>query len=268
MVITVYDFILEAFPELDPRGNHRRWQRTAIESADHICCISQTTYHELCQRYPSAASRASVTMLGNSFANVVAEAASLPFSDRPFVLFVGRRGGYKNFEVLWEAWNRARHNSPDLALVAVGPPMKARERRSLDLGPDQKDFFYLGAVPDGQLKSLYQACSAFVFPSKMEGFGLPALEAMESGAPVIASGCEALREVIDSAGYYFDDSDVDTLTDLLIAAGTDSLADRDQKVLQGHRRAREFSWDRTAAQTIQAYKTVVANHGRGRSQAA
>jgi glycosyltransferase involved in cell wall biosynthesis len=258
-VITVYDFIHESFPELDPRGHNRHWQRQAIESADHICCISQTTYDELCQRYPSAARNASVTLLGNSFQNVEAQAIPDPIANRPYVLFVGRRGGYKNFQTVWRAWSRARGRATDLALVAVGSPMTSREQRKLAIDPNPQDFFHLGTVSDAQLKGLYQACSAFVFPSKMEGFGLPALEAMESGAPVIASSCDALREVLQSAGYYFDAADVDTLTDLLVAAGTGKLADREAKTSIGHARARQFSWDRTAAQTIEAYKAVLAD---------
>jgi glycosyltransferase involved in cell wall biosynthesis len=267
-VITVYDFIHEAFPELDPDGQHRRWQRQAIEAADHICCISQTTHAELCQRYPEAASRASVTLLGNSFQAIAARSIPLPLSDRPFILFVGRRGGYKNFDAVWEAWKRARSRVKDLALVAVGPPLKARERRRLAADHDMKDFFHLGTVSDEQLKGLYQACRAFVFPSKMEGFGLPALEAMESGAPVIASSCDALREVLDSAGYYFDAGDIDTLTDLLIAAGGDCLDDRQKKIDLGHRRARQFSWDQTAHQTMQAYHGLLANLPLRRQSAA
>ena len=117
-------------------------------------------------------------------------------------------------------------------------------------------------------KASIRPAAAFAFPSKMEGFGLPALEAMESGAPVIASSCDALREVLDSAGYYFDTGDIDTLTDLLIAAGGDCLDDRQRKIDLGHRRARQFSWDQTAHQTMQAYQGLLANLPLRRQSAA
>ena len=264
-VITVYDFIYEAFPELDPSGLHRGWQRQAIESADHILCISQTTYDELCERYPFAASRASVTLLGNSFASVEAEPVSPQVASRPFVLFVGRRAGYKNFRVVWEAWQRARNKQPDLDLVVVGPPMKSRERRRLGMAHNPEGLIHLGAVSDRQLKGLYQASRAFVFPSKMEGFGLPALEAMESGTPVLASSCSALREVIGSTGYYYDADSIDSLTDLLIATGSDSLPDRAEQIHSARQRAAQFSWERTAQQTVQAYTKLLGSESTHRA---
>ncbi len=264
-VITVLDFIHEAFPELDPGGENRHWQRQAIEAADHICCISETTHTEFCQRYPQAADRASVTMLGNSFASVEPQPVAPPLTNRPFVLFVGRRGGYKNFRVVWEAWNRARQRDADLALVVVGPPMKTRERSQLGMLHAPEGLFHLGAVTDRELKGLYQACRAFVFPSKMEGFGLPALEAMESETAVIASSCAALREVLQSAGHYFDAEDVDTLTDLITAAGRDALADREHKIQLGRQRAAKLSWEQTAQQTFQAYQQLLANDSHRRA---
>ncbi|MFK8112965.1 MAG: glycosyltransferase family 4 protein [Rubripirellula sp.] len=258
-VVTVLDFIHEAFPELDPEGENRRWQRQAIEAADHICCISETTYAELCQRYPQAAKRASVTLLGNTFGSVIAEPAPKAVTERPYVLFVGRRSGYKNFRVVWDAWKQARMSCPDLDLVIAGPPMKRRERANLGMLHQPDGFIHLGAVSDSQLKGLYQSAAAFVFPTQMEGFGLPALEAMECETPVLASTCEALQEVLGPAGHYFDPHRVNRLTELFIAVGRQSLPDRETKLDIGRKRAQEFSWQRTASQTAQAYRQVLAN---------
>ena len=143
-VITVYDFIHEAFPELDPDGQHRRWQRQAIEAADHICCISQTTHAELCQRYPEAASRASVTLLGNSFQAIAARSIPLPISDRPFILFVGRRGGYKNFDAVWEAWKLARSRVKDLATGRRGTAAESTRTAPARRGPRHERLLSFG----------------------------------------------------------------------------------------------------------------------------
>lgn len=264
-VITVFDFIHEAFPELDPKNHNRRWQRQAIETADRICCISESTYQELCQRYPDAASRASVTMLGNTFSSIDSKPIEPQLRDRPYVLFVGRRAGYKNFGVLWKAWQNTRQRGSDLALVIVGPPMKSRERKQLGMIHPPEGFFHVGAVCDEELKGLYQASRAFVFPSKMEGFGLPALEAMECETPVIASNCAALREVLQGAGHYFDADDVDGLTELLIAAGRDELPNRESKVQLGRRRADELTWDQTMQQTLQVYQDLLSDSAQRRA---
>lgn len=264
-VITVYDFIHEAFPELDPDGAHRRWKAEAIAAADHVCCISHTTHRELCERFPAVAPRTSVTPLGNGLADVEPVPPGELLKDRPFVLFVGRRGGYKNFQTLLSAWQRVRASGAELDLVVVGPPLKPREAAQRGIAPDADGFFHLGDVSDASLKGLYQASSAFVFPSQMEGFGLPALEAMDSGTPVIASGCAALREVIGEAGYFFNAEDESELTDLLTAVARDRLPDRSQMIRRGRERAAEFSWDRTVEQTVAAYEAVT---GRGRTTCA
>ncbi len=256
-VITVYDFIHEAFPKTDPTGKSVRMKAEAIEVADHICCISQTTYDELCERFPTAANRASITPLGSGLTDVETSPLPAELAGRPFVLFVGRRGGYKNFDLLWRAWNKMKQRTPDLHLVLVGPRMKPRERAALGWPDDDPRIHLYAGAEDSLLKTLYQHCNAFVFPSKMEGFGLPVLEAMINGCPVFASSCAALREVAGSAGYFFDPDDVDQLVDLLIAAGEDSIIDRDSKIVAGHRRAENFSWENTAAQTIQVYQDLL-----------
>ena len=202
-------------------------------------------------------------MLGNTFKHVEAEPVSAELKDRPYVLFVGRRSGYKNFQVVWQAWNQARRRVPDLALVSVGPPIKSRELAQLGSGQlsdgeGPQNFIPLQGVTDRQLKGLYQASRAFVFPSRMEGFGLPALEAMECGTPVLASNCDALREVLQSAGHFFDADDVDTLSDMLVAAATDSLPNRDVRIEQGRRRAGQLTWEQTAKQTAAVYGELLA----------
>ncbi|TWT56362.1 glycosyltransferase family 4 protein [Allorhodopirellula solitaria] len=256
-VITIYDFIHEAFPEMEPSGVTRAMKQRAIELASHICCISQTTFHELCERFPEAANRASVTPLGSSL--TAGEAAPLPNSlvERPFLLFVGRRDHYKNFAVLWDAWNNIQKRAPELELVVVGPPMDSAERARLGANCESSRLHLIPNAPDSLLKALYQNCEAFVFPSRMEGFGLPILEAMSNNAPVLASSCSAFREVAADAGHYFDPEDVDSLADLLYCISQQSLADREEKVIAGHRRVAFYTWEKTAEQTMDAYRQVV-----------
>ena len=255
-IVTVYDFIVEHHEELDKKGKHRRWLRQSIEAADHLLCISQTTYDELCTRHPEAAPKASITLLGNSFASISAEPVPPLAQNRPFILFVGRRSGYKNFKTLWQAWKTAQKSVPDLALVAVGPPLTHREAKSLDIPMEHKNFIPLGSVSDGVLKGLYQASQAFIFPTRMEGFGLPAVEAMESGATVLASNCKALAEVCGDAAYYFDPNHVDQISELLVATGKGQLTDQTNKTSKGKQLAAKFSWNQTTQGTVDAYKNA------------
>ena len=256
-VVTVLDFMHESFPELDPSGKHSEWKRQAIEQADHVCCISQATHDILCQRHPSAATKASVTVLGNTFANVKTEQLDPRLTDRPYLLFVGRRHHYKNFGTFWRAWLKIRENAQDVSVVLVGSPISQDEQREFNIDPSDPRLFVMSHVGDGQLRSLYENSLAFVFPSKEEGFGLPALEAMESGTAVISSRCAALSEVLGEVGYYFDGDDVNALADLMLASATEQLGDREEKVMRGRERAKLFSWENTARATAEAYQRVI-----------
>ncbi|MCO8120364.1 glycosyltransferase family 4 protein [Stieleria sp. TO1_6] len=257
LVVTVLDFIHETFPSLDPSGTHVALKHEAIRAADHLICISQATHDEMCDRIPAARAKATVVPLGTSLADVDAEPLPSQLVDRPYVLFVGRRNSYKNFQVVWDAWNRLRNQLPaDAKLVVVGPPMKRREATDLNW-PGDGSAVLMPNASDGMLRTLYQHSQAFIFPSKSEGFGLPSLEAMSAGAPVLVSDLPVMREVVGDCGYYFDPHNVDDVADLIRAALTDALPDRAAMVAAGRRRADSFSWDSTAQQTAQVYRQVV-----------
>lgn len=256
-VVTVYDFIHESFPSLDPSGRHSAWKQEAIRIADHICCISESTLEKLCHYHPEASKKASVTLLGNSFATVAA--ASIPgvLESRPFLLFVGRRDSYKDFATVWQAWKTAKQKSPELTLVVVGSKFKKRERKEYGDALDNGSLIHLGNVDDRVLKSLYQECLAFVFPSREEGFGLPAVEAMESSAPVVAANCDALREVLGSAGYLFDPGNANELAELMSLASNHALPDLTSNLQIGRNRAAELTWEKTVDSTVQRYSELV-----------
>jgi len=255
-VVTVYDLIHEKFPETDRKGREVAWKRHAIEHADLILCISETTRQDLISHYPHVADRTITTLLGNSLEGVVATQIPEELRQRPFVLFVGGRGGYKNFGVLASAWKKARRYMPDLLLVIVGGAMSDAEIDRWGLSDDRDNLFLLSYVDDGQLAALYQASAAFVFPSLYEGFGLPAIEAMSCGALLLTSGGGSLREVVGDGGILFDADAVETLAELLVAAvenpgGFLSLRE------QGRRWASQFTWNRTAESTFAAYRNLL-----------
>ena len=257
LVVTVLDFVHEAFPDLDPGGSHVAMKYEAIRLADHLVCISQSTHDELVRRFPQARHKASVIPLGTSLGNVHAAPLPADLRDRPYVLFVGRRNSYKNFRVVWEAWKRVQPSlGKEARLVVAGPPMKRREATELGWRDDASVTLLCG-VDDALLKSLYQNCRAFLFPSMAEGFGLPSLEAMSAGAPVMVSDLPVMREVVDTCGYYFDPTDIGMVAELIKAAIEDTLPGRDQIVASGKDRAATFTWQATAEKTAAVYRHLI-----------
>ena len=265
-VVTVYDFIAEHYPEIDPRGKHRHWLRQSIQAADRLICISETTHLELCERYPDAEKKATVIPLGNSFAKV--EPGELPnqLRDKRYILFVGRRNEYKNFSVLWKAWKSIKTQYPDLLLVSAGPPLNDRECRTLKISREEPGFVPLDPVPDSTLKTLYAKSQAFIFPSRMEGFGLPALEAIESGSIVLASDCAALKEVCGDSAYYFQSHDDSHLAELIEMAVELTENARFKTTQRGKHRASSFCWKQVALQTAGVYRSAIADHQSRRNR--
>jgi len=119
-----------------------------------------------------------------------------------------------------------------------------------------KDIIFTDFVADEQLAWLYQNARAYVFPSLMEGFGLPGLEAMLYGTPVVSSNATCLPEVYEDAAHYFDPKDIIQMADAINDVLTDKKL-RDELVQKGFKQAKKYSWKRTAEQTLDVYKHVL-----------
>lgn len=180
-------------------------------------------------------------------------------SAKQFIMYVGRPTPHKNLERLIEAYARLQAQHPDLLLVLAGKKdanyqrIEARVRARGLTGIVFTDF-----VSDAQLRWLYENCRAYVFPSLSEGFGLPGLEAMVHGAPVVASQATCLPEVYGEAAHYFNPLDVRSMADAINAVLTDKAL-RDSLVENGKRQAAKYSWQRTAEQTLAIYEQVLGS---------
>lgn len=259
-VVTVYDLIHEIFPETDPRGREVDWKRQALNEADLIICISETTLRDLKHWYPDVASRAIAIPLGNSIEGVTASALPPHLCADPFVLFVGSRSGYKNFGVLVSAWLEARKKHPRLHLVVVGSAMKPEEKSKWGLENVGAGLHVLGQVQDDVLAGLYRAAAAFVFPSRYEGFGLPAVEAMSCGSLLLAATGGSLPEIVGNGGVLFEPDNDQQLASLLCDAveGASYLTSTREAGLE---RSQLFTWERTASLTYAAYRSALKNSG-------
>jgi glycosyltransferase involved in cell wall biosynthesis len=144
---------------------------------------------------------------------------------------------------------------PGLALCVVGTPFSNTERKLIaELGLVQAIEHY-EQVSDAHLAKLYHHSVAFIYPSLYEGFGIPPLEAMACGTPVVASNRSSIPEVVGDAGLLFDPENMDELTDILITL-TDDPSQRERLIARGQERAKAFSWDKTVSQTLEIYREV------------
>lgn len=177
----------------------------------------------------------------------------------PYILYTGRMEPYKGVDRLVEAFDLARRRLPaplHLLLVGEEDPRHPQAHAAVArLGLDDAVTF-AGYAPDDELAALYRQASLFVFPSLCEGFGLPPLEAMSHGTPVIASNRTALPEAVGDAGLLVDPDDTAALADAIVRVLTDrALADRLADA--GRRRAAEHTPERQAAMTLDVYRKLL-----------
>lgn len=184
----------------------------------------------------------------------------LPYSElvnARFLLYVGQQSDYKNIKRLIQAHQQLRERHSDLLLVLVGS-LNESAKRNKDWVEKQgySGVMFTGFVDDATLGWLYLHCAADVFPSLMEGFGLPGLEAMAYGAPVASSNATCLPEIYGDAALYFDPLSVDD-----IAAVTERLITnpelREEQIQKGNAQLEKYSWKRMAEQTLAVYKKAL-----------
>lgn len=254
LVVTVYDLIHEKHPESFPADDPASVnKRAAVERADLVLCISESTRADLVALYPAAAAKARVTLLG--FDPPPAGVAPRR-RERPYLLFVGARGGYKNFAGLLDAYaeSAALRGGFDVAAVGGGPfdtdETAAIARHGLAGRVTQH------AADDRALAGWYAGAAAFVYPSLYEGFGIPPLEAMAARVPVVAMRASSVPEVCGDAAEYADPEDVPSLGAAIeaVVLSSDRAA---TLVAAGTARLERFSWTRCAADTVAGYRTLL-----------
>ena len=256
-VVTVYDMI----PELGlacTSPAFRQQKQQAILHADRVLCISECTRQDVIRYYGLPLDKASVTHLGydrDIFRIESGRPALSGLADRPYLLYVGRRQGYKNFGLLLRAY--ARWPKRDTVVLAVvGPQWSTLERRLLSELELAEHVVMLGRIADEALRDLYRQALAFVYPSLYEGFGIPVLEAMACGCPVIASRIRTTLEIAGECPFYFSPESEEELRSALDTALSREAVSA--KVAAGMTRVQRYSWDRTAAQTLATYRELAS----------
>lgn len=183
--------------------------------------------------------------------------APYPVGYKRFLLYVGNFYEYKNVRRLIEVHQQLLVDQPDLGLVLVGRLHRAAKPLLDDIERGQaKNVTFTGYIDEGERNWLYAHCEAYIFPSLSEGFGLPGLEAIAFGAPVIAARATSLPEVYQDGAAYFDPLNVDDMVDTIGRVVT-TPAEQDSLRVAGKRVLDTYSWRRTAEQTLAAYDAAL-----------
>ena len=267
MVVTIYDLIALRHPKLARRSNvahYRLRLPRAARAARLIIVPSDAVARDVSDHLRIPHSRLRVVPLGIDdryqppSGGAVAALEQRLGIDQPFILFVGNIEPKKNLATLLRAFATLRRQGRPHQLVLAGKyGWKSRKlyRLPAELGIHDAVRF-LGYVPEGDLPALYGASDLFAFPSLVEGFGLPPLEAMACGVPVVASDAAALVETAGDAALRVPARDVAALADAM-GRVLDEPALREKLVEEGRRRAARFTWARTAELTRAVYREAV-----------
>lgn len=258
-VITVYDMINELFcHEFPLRDKTVDVKKISIARADHVICISENTKKDLMSFHGVPEDKISVILLGfDQFADRDAPSRVQLALNRPFLLYVGLRGGYKNFAGFLKAVASSPKLRSDFDVIAFG----GGKLTSAELELIARLRFPTGQVQqvsgdDALLGCCYTRARAFVYPSLYEGFGIPPLEAMAHGCPVVSSNASSMPEVVGQAGEFFNPTSTDEMQHAI-----ESVVYSDSRIAElkalGTARLAQFSWTKCAEQTRAVYRTLL-----------
>lgn len=230
--------------------------RRVAKTSQAILCPTNYTRSELLRRYKVPPE----TVITTHLAGEMRTTDITPYHSlegEPFIMYVGQQSEYKNIARLGDAHQKLLTTYPDLKLVLVGKIDSAAQRNQHYFKEKSyKNIVFTGFTDDSQLNWLYKHTAAYVFPSRMEGFGLPGIEAMLMGAPVVSSNATCLPEVYETAALYFNPLD----TDEMAAKINEVLSDQtlsSSLVTKGYTQAKKYSWKRTAKQTLKVYNSIL-----------
>ncbi|MDE5678595.1 glycosyltransferase family 1 protein [Phocaeicola sp.] len=247
-VITIHDLIYERLLKNKYVLDRRKWQ---IVNADKIIVISDYTKKDLLYYYPMIDSN-KVTVVHHGYTRHNCVFRKM---DTKFILYVGGRSGYKNWKRFVIAVSKLLREDLSLNVICTGHPFTRLEQEfidSLKISGQIKSVF----VTDEQLLNLYYNALFFVYPSLIEGFGMPILEAFGCNCPVCLSSNSVFPEVAGAAAEYFDPYDVDSIRMSMLKL-KENITLRDELAVKGEMKLREYSWEKTANQTLQIYKSLM-----------
>ena len=265
-VVTIHDTIYSHFPNQLPP--HRRllygfFMKRSMKSARRIICVSEASARDLKRFFPNE-SESKVRVVHNGVEDRFrpsdvpdkSEARSTLGLPDPYILYVGNHRGHKNLKRLIEAFSQIADDVPHFLVLpeARGKGSEITMSAIEQYGVSDRIVFH--PMPDEDLPLIYGLADAFVFPSLSEGFGLPPLEAMACGTPVITSNISSLPEVVGEAGILVDPYNVEEIAQAIRKVLTDNEL-RLSMSEKGMERAKLFTWENTARKTLVVYEEAI-----------
>ena len=273
LAVTIHDLIHLLFPRYLPGRTARRYARfflrRAARKAKVIFAVSNCTRDDILEHLPAREEQIIVTyeavdpaMSREPGEAELEEVRTRYALDRPFILYVGNLKPHKNLGIAVEAFARFRNQAgPEWQFVIVGgEPADGALRRTIESSGVRGSVRFLGFLPKRRLPAVYRLARTFLFPSLYEGFGLPPLEAMVAGTPVVASNISSLPEVLGDAALLVDPRDADAMAAALEKIETDEEL-RGDLVERGRQRARRYSWRETTELTLAGYRRALGQAG-------
>lgn len=225
------------------------------KTSAHILAPSEFTKQEYARFANISPKKITVTYEAAGIKDTRAKQYKLPY--KKFLLYVGQQSDYKNIKRLMQAHQALLKKYPDLGLVLVGAKnASAKQNEAWAKKNSYTNILFTGFVSNEELAWLFQNCSTYIFPSLMEGFGLPGLEAMAYGAPVASSNATCLPEVYGDAAEYFDPLDVGAMAKS-IESIISNEALRVALVKKGYLQVKKYSWKKMAKQTHGVYEETL-----------
>lgn len=248
VVTTIHDMIYEKY-NLFPKV--QKWRRTQCLTADHIITVSQWTKKDLIEIYDIKPEKISVIYHGTDIQN-------FPLTDPGFgryILYVGKRNDYKNFNTFLKACSLLIKKDPELKIICAGLPFTKEEMNQIRQNRVERNIS-CHFVNDLELMNLYTHAQCFVYPSLYEGFGIPILEAWRCHCPIALSSSSCFPEIAGNAADYFDGTDAEDMYNT-IASIIYNNERKHSLILSGNERSKLFSWEKAALETRKVYDSLL-----------
>lgn len=254
-IITVYDFTYEYYRSGLAKYIHTYQKMRAIKNSDGIICISENTKNDLIKFNPNIDENKIQTIYLSAADEFVKLEEPNQFldgdykilKDKNYILYIGDRSSYKNFDIAVDTVNQLQNYH---LVVVGGKDLNDEERKSI-----KNEYFHFHGINSNDLNILYNNAFCLLYPSSYEGFGIPIVEAMKAGCPVVSSNISSIPEVAGDAGLLVDEISSYSFIKEIFRLENENF--RDEVISKGLEQAEKFNWDKCANETYEFYQKIL-----------